>query len=495
MNRLSNPTLAWILLGASALTLAALTLFSIYREEKGDAQRRAELIEQQQTRLTEKLASYLSEIQLQTGRSLVAFHQEGLPGKLRQWSQGDPLISDAYPLPPHTDWQPLLHAESPQIIHLESPDAPSALRSGYYQDNKEIALREEGAIEPILFWYFDRQAEPPSWTAGHRIAKGQPMRIVKLDTATLRTAFQTLLAELAIPDLKTEITPATADQENSLSDILPGYALTLTLAPNPDRKLLNTLSYTVVGLTLAIGILCGILIARRTAKERHEALRKTTFVSQISHEFKTPLTNISLYSDLLANEGIPPEKRSKYLDTISRESLRLSELVDNILALNAIESGKKKYKIKELPLHETIEAILADYTPTLQAADMQATWIRLDSPLSVRFDPAALRQILLNLLDNARKYAAAGKQIQISCAQTDRCVLRIEDKGPGIPSHLRQKIFEAFYQKQSTLTEKSPGAGIGLSLSRRMARDCQGELSLDSNYSQGARFLLEIPLA
>lgn len=495
MNRLFNPKLAWFLLGASALSLAALTLFSIYREENGDAQRRADLISQQQARLTEKLTNYLSEIQLQTGRRLVSFHEEGLQGKLQQWSQNDPLINTAYSLPPDGDWQSLLEIESPEIIHLESPDAPSALRNGYYQDNKEIALREEGSIEPILFWYFDHRAAPPAWVAGHRIAKGPPIRIATLDTGTLIAAFETLLAQLAIPDLTTEISLATEQADATLAKILPGYSLTLTLAANPDRKLLNTLSYTVVMLTLAIGILCGTLIARQTAKERQEARRKTSFVSQISHEFKTPLTNISLYSDLLANEGLSSEKRNKYLDTISRESLRLSDLVDNILALNAIESGNKKYKPQTFTLDESIDSILADYTPSLQAANMSVDWIRPASPVTVRFDQAALRQILLNLLDNARKYAATGGNIRIQILKSDRCQLSIEDRGPGIPDRLRQKIFEPFYQKQSTLVDKSPGAGIGLSLSRRMARDCQGDLSLDTNYTQGARFLLDLPLA
>ncbi len=495
MKRSFNPNLAWILLGASALTLAALTLFSIYREEKGNAQRRADLIAQQQNRLTDKLSSYLSEIQVQTARRLTSIHKEALASKLQRWSRSDPLISEAYPLPPHDDWQSLLHAQSPDIFHLESPDAPSGLRNGFYQDNKEIALNEEGSIDPILFWYFDHQALTPAWTVGHRIAKGQPISIAKLDTPTLVAAFETLLAQLAIPNLSTEITPANSANENTLSTILPGYALQLTLAPNPDQKLLNTLSYTVVTLTLAIGVLCGFLIARQTAKERNDALRKTNFVSQISHEFKTPLTNISLYSDLLTNEGLTKEKRNKYLDTVSRESLRLSELVDNILALNSIESGKKKYNLQKLAIDDIIESTLADYSPTLTAANMQVDWGRPHSSTFARFDPAALRQIILNLLDNARKYAASGKTIKIRLTKTESCQLTIEDQGPGVPAHLRQKIFEPFYQKQSTLTAKSPGAGIGLSLSRRLALDCHGDLSLDHTYTSGARFLLEIPLS
>lgn len=494
MNRFSTPTLAWTLLGVSAICLAALTLFSIYREEQGNTQRRSELLSQQQIRLTEKLADYFSKIQLQTARRLVSFHNEGLQIKLDQWQKSDPLIENVRISPPQADLQTFLNTTNLSTLYLESPDAPSSLRNGYYQDNKEIALRQEGRIDPIIFWYFEANEPSPSWTVGHRVAKGQAIRIAKLDTEALISAFGSLLNELAIPGLHSQVTLASIDDRSEIANILPGYALKLTLEPNSERKKLNTLSYSIVTLTLAIGILCSVLIARQTANERREALRKTTFVSQISHEFKTPLTSISLYSDLLSNDSLPIDKRNKYLDTISRESLRLSEMVDNILALNAIESGKKKYRIRTLDLSETVSSILSDYQPTLESSGIQINWARPSSPAKVRFDPAALRQILLNLLDNARKYAGDGKVIELRIATGESCQLIVQDDGPGVPTSLREQIFETFFQQQKTLIDKSPGAGIGLSISRRLARDCQGDLKLDASYKQGARFVLELPL-
>lgn len=495
MNTIPKSRLAWVLLGASAICLAGLTLFSIYREEQSNTQRRTDLIEQQRLRLSEKLATYFTEIQLQLGKQLVSFHQEGLENKLVQWADATPLVHEARLHGPHQEIGPILSDGISKVINLESPDTPSILRAGYYQDNKEIALHEEGTIEPILFWSYRKDSSSPHWILGHRMAKNQPLSIAKLDTDALSSAFQSLLDQLAVPNLETTISSKPGKQSYELSSILPGHFLNLSLAPNPNRLRLNTLSYSIVILTLVIGVLSGILISRQVAGECREALRKTTFVSQISHEFKTPLTNISLYSDLLTNEKTPAEKRHKYLDTINRESHRLSEMVDNILTLNAIEAGKKKYRIQAFDLGDTIASIIADYQAILGASDIRLQWTQPNGVLRVKFDPAALRQILVNLLDNARKYAADGKTVRIGFVSTDPCQIFIEDEGPGIPPALHKKVFEAFYQKQSTLVDKSPGAGIGLGISRQMARDCQGDLSLDTTYTSGARFILELPLA
>ncbi|MDQ8203565.1 HAMP domain-containing sensor histidine kinase [Pelagicoccus sp. SDUM812003] len=491
----TKSTFVWILLAASALCLAGLTLFSLYREKHADSRRRTELISQQELRLSEKLAAYFSEIQLQIARQLIGYHQEGLASQLDRWAKTAPIIRNARILPPQTDLAPFLQGDGQQTIALESPDAPAILRSGYYQDNKEIALHDEGAIDPILFWAYRSSENEPAWVVGHRMAKGQPPRIVTLDTETLLAAFHSLLDELAIPGLSASIQKEQASDSVSLSSILPGYSLQLSLAPDPESAWLSSFRYSLLVLTLAIGLLCSFLIVRQVSRDRRDALRKTTFVSQISHEFKTPLTSISLYSDLLSNENLPPEKRQRYLDTISRESHRLSEMVDNILALNALELGKKRYRIQTFDPAAAISQILSDHQRPLETAGLTIEWEAPGERCQISFDPAALRQILLNLLDNARKYAAGGQYVGIHLHCSARCRILVEDRGPGIPSSQRDQIFEAFYQEQSTLTDKSPGAGIGLSISRRMARDCRGDLSLDTKYTEGARFILELPLA
>lgn len=167
--------LAWLLLGISALSLAALAVFSIYREKRSDAQRRADLISQHQIRLTEKLSAYFSEIQLQTARQLIGFHQEGLDSQLERWVQADPLIGSVSLIDPPADLTDYLNSPNAQLIALESPDTPSTLRSGYYQDNKEIALYEENVVDPILFWTYQSKTNPPAWIVGHRMAKGQAL--------------------------------------------------------------------------------------------------------------------------------------------------------------------------------------------------------------------------------------------------------------------------------------------------------------------------------
>lgn len=223
--------------------------------------------------------------------------------------------------------------------------------------------------------------------------------------------------------------------------------------------------------------------------------RRASFVSAVTHELRTPLTTFRLYSDMLESGAVKPEKRGDYLRVLSREADRLSHLVENVLSFSKIERGSARSVVRESSvsdllesMHERLEARLATAGLTLEmdtACDVR-----------VRVDTAAVEHILFNLIDNAAKYAAAGDppKVEIRALTSGRNLeIRISDHGPGIPPSERGRIFRAFHKSAREAAESRPGVGLGLALSRRLAKSLGGGLEcIDAK--QGACFVLRLPI-
>lgn len=223
--------------------------------------------------------------------------------------------------------------------------------------------------------------------------------------------------------------------------------------------------------------------------------RRASFVSAVTHELRTPLTTFRLYSDMLASGAVKPEKRGDYLRVLSREADRLSHLVENVLSFSKVERGSARSLIRETtvaellePMRERLEARLATAGMTLE---MDAS-----SALRVRVDTAAVEHILFNLIDNAAKYAVSGDppKVGIHVRSADGKVeILVTDHGPGIPAAERRRIFRAFHKSAREAAESRPGVGLGLALSRRLAKSIGGGLEcIDSE--KGACFVLRLAL-
>lgn len=226
--------------------------------------------------------------------------------------------------------------------------------------------------------------------------------------------------------------------------------------------------------------------------------RRASFVSAVTHELRTPLTTFRLYSDMLESNAVKPEKRGDYLRVLSREADRLSHLVENVLAFSRIERGSARSAVSSTrvvhllsPMRERFEARLATAGMTLR--------MPLDEPAAagtVRTDAAALEHILFNLVDNAAKYAAGGHAplLEISVARSaGRLKIRVADHGPGIPPAEHRRIFRAFHKSAREAAESRPGVGLGLALSRRLARGMGGDLVCESGGERGSAFILSLP--
>lgn len=227
--------------------------------------------------------------------------------------------------------------------------------------------------------------------------------------------------------------------------------------------------------------------------------RRASFVSAVTHELRTPLTTFRLYSDMLETGAVREEKRGDYLRVLSHEADRLSHLVENVLAFSRIERGSARAAMRQTSVLELLEPLHERFATRLASAGLRLEWnLSGVSPAPLlKADTAAVEHVLFNLIDNAAKYAAGAHPPVVSIDIVDHpgeIAIRIRDHGPGIPVKERRKIFRAFHKSAREAAETKPGVGLGLALSRRLARSLGGDLVYEEpSDGGGACFTLTLP--
>jgi signal transduction histidine kinase len=169
-------------------------------------------------------------------------------------------------------------------------------------------------------------------------------------------------------------------------------------------------------------------------------------------------------------------------------------LVNNVLDFSRLEQGKKKYYREPVELTDFLRQFLEAHRLRLQEAGLALRSSIPDGQLWIQCDRDALEQVLLNLIDNAAKYAAEGGELLFQLKQFQNyCRLDIMDRGPGISSPHREKIFDKFYRVDDSLTTRQPGSGLGLSIARRLLRDLGGDLMFEPRAGGGSCFVVRLP--
>ncbi len=252
------------------------------------------------------------------------------------------------------------------------------------------------------------------------------------------------------------------------------------------------ISSLLVGTFVVAILLGGSLLLWQAHRNQVDAKQKTSFVSNVSHELKTPLTTIRMYAELLGEKRIADvDKQQSYLQTIIRESQRLTRLVNNVLDFSRLEQGHKEFCKAEVDLVTLLHQLLDGQLIRIEEAGMQLIR-KIDAAAAlIESDRDALEQIILNLIDNAIKYAADGAILNVALSQRDgQWLVQIKDKGPGIPSAHRQQIFAKFHRVDASLTARQQGSGLGLSIARQLAEGLGGSLTFCPNDGGGACFEL-----
>ncbi len=305
----------------------------------------------------------------------------------------------------------------------------------------------------------------------------------------------------------------------SIEDLLPAAALTSSAVDaNPARRLAALPVSLVPGNLPATGVPSttaerlplvaawslaalalvasgALLLGLATLGERRAA-----FVSAVTHELRTPLTTFRMYADLLAEGMVPAERQGEYLATLRREAERQGHLVENVLAYSRLERGRYRAARETLSLGELIAGLFE----TLAAQARRAS-LELQAPppgdwreVRVSVDRAAVERVLFNLVDNACKYArgAGDPRLHLLCHVDPRDVrLELRDHGPGVSAREARRLFRPFHKSARDAAQSAPGVGLGLALSRRLARAIGGDLRLERGTGPGATFSLRLPRA
>jgi signal transduction histidine kinase len=225
---------------------------------------------------------------------------------------------------------------------------------------------------------------------------------------------------------------------------------------------------------------------------------KSEFLAVMSHELRTPLNAITGYADLIEmgiHGPVTPEQRAD-LERIQRSQRHLTGLINGVLNYSRLEAGALYYEVQDVALDEVLATCEALIAPRVSARRLAMAFDGCDPALKVRADVDKLKQIVLNLLSNALKFTEPGGRITLACtSKLDTVAITVSDTGRGIAADQLERIFEPFVQVDARLVRTHEGVGLGLAISRDLARGMGGDLTAESTPGVGSAFTLLLPRA
>ena len=339
-------------------------------------------------------------------------------------------------------------------------------------DLRQLFQRDPALRNEIYLILLDDNARPVAWSDG--------------------SFRKTSGLNLKHPFVATEVGEALPHWEVAAYLINPGQ---FTQAAHTARL---TLGLLIAVLVLVIGT-GSLLIVSSLNSELKRARQKTDFVSNVSHELKTPLTSIRMFSELLAEGRVTDTtKQRSYLNIISAEAARLTRLINNVLDFSRMERGEKKYNFESSDLAEVVRSTAGTFRPHFEATGFKFDCEVPDTPIPVQGDADALSQVIVNLLSNAEKYSNGGREIAVQVVQKQSPLphveVRVLDRGLGVPRGSGEKIFEKFYRAHDSLSSGIQGSGLGLTIARQIARAHGGEVVYEPREGGGSCFILRLPV-
>lgn len=346
----------------------------------------------------------------------------------------------------------------------------------------------------------------PCWVDGNlllarRVTAGgrQYVQGCLLDWPAIRKGLLARIADL-LPEARLEpVTgPVMPDSEARMLAALPLLLVPGSASPDIDgavSPIRLSLCVAWACVLLAAGAVGVLLLGVMRLSERRAA-----FVSAVTHELRTPLTTFRMYSEMLGEGMVPEDQKGHYLDTLQSEASRLAHLVENVLSYARLERGRANGRVEDVSLDRLLAQVESRLADRARQSGMELVVDLGEVPAktTVRANPSAIEQILFNLVDNACKYAAGARdrRIHLDATQSDgQLRLHVRDHGPGIAPAASRRLFRSFSKSARDAANSAPGIGLGLALSRRLARDMGGRLRLDPDVTQGASFVLSLPVS
>ena len=377
--------------------------------------------------------------------------------------------------------------------HPYSPAALQMLRSlaeesqlGDLSASVDKACGDAEAAERFQAAYADAGgADPARW-----LSWGSPLFLIRF-TPERDGSFS--FRAVAASQLST---PVSQEAGYSLGDPFPGLRVQAGPAPALQGGLGRVALGTMLGAAVFLALLGGLLLWRDFQRERQLAALRTQFIASVSHELRTPLTAIRMFIESLRmNPDLGADTRAEYLDTMQRESERLSRLVNNVLEFCRIERNTKAYSLRPLSLKRTVTSVITTFRPVMEYAGYQLRSSMDDDVPDLRADADAIEQAIGNLLANAMKYSGSSREIQLRLSRVGRhAQIEVRDFGMGISPAEQAKIFEPYYRVSSHENGSIQGAGLGLTVVRHIVKSHGGDVLVESAPGKGSSFRLLLPL-
>lgn len=273
------------------------------------------------------------------------------------------------------------------------------------------------------------------------------------------------------------------------------YLNMATLDQWVSRRLVSHVATVVL---LMIVILFGVFLSLRgISRELELAKLKSDFVSNVSHELKTPLTSIRMFAEMLKTGRVRnAEKQQEYYELMTAESERLSRLINNVLDFAKVEEGRKEYNFVVLDASMIMEEAAQIIQPHVVQHGFDFKITPSEKPLPITGDKDSLEQVLLNILNNAVKYSGDLKEIEVRAyARDNNAIIDVKDRGIGISEEELPKIFAKFYRADSRPGYQSSGTGLGLTLAQQITQAHGGSITVKSRLGEGSTFSIALPLA
>ena len=531
--QLSSSRVGLSLLVGATVAVGALSVRLLHHEESRLADEALRALRSRAQAMADDVQLAVQGVENEMLASLAAVSPAELRGTLARWPEAHPLIRNTFL------WNPSLRR-----LEWPSPDAPTTeeergfikryehlfaarfevlLRAGetdvqgvQQQASPRARLQQEArqfAVESRapagsrgwIPWFEGDQLFLLGWVKRDGCVAGAELEMTALLARVIQAFPQEPLPERAWALLdgsgNVVYQSGALDVRNGAKPVLsvglgatlPHWQVALLAAGPPVAGAGGSvrLAFALVAAALMISLLAGAgLLLWEAGRRAREARQKTTFVSNVSHELKTPLTTLRLYAELLREGRVKgEEKQQHYLDVMIAECARLGRLVNNMLDFSRLEQSRRVYAVEPLELTAWLDDVLEPQRVRLRESGLQLIAPPPEAPLNVLADRDALEQSLLNLLDNAAKYAASGGAVEVRAQRQGGTVfLEVLDRGPGVPAELREKVFENFCRGDASLTARVPGSGLGLSIARRLLRDLGGDLLCLPREGGGACF-------
>jgi signal transduction histidine kinase len=281
-----------------------------------------------------------------------------------------------------------------------------------------------------------------------------------------------------------------------MGEEFPGLRITSMrgeAVPSGPRQLLY-----LAGLMLMIGFtaLAGYLLHRDMQRENRLASLRSQFVASVSHELRTPIATIRAFAEMIDMGRVKDDKqRAEYVKGIVGESERLSRLVEGVLEFSRIEQGKRVYNFRPVALEEVMRSAAGALAYPLSQGGFELS-LRSDPGIpEVPADREALEQAVINLLGNAMKFSGDARLIDLTLSREgNNAVIRVRDRGIGIPLDEQPRVFERFYRAAGAGAGQIPGTGLGLALVDYIARAHGGSVAVESRPGQGSTFSIHLPI-